>query len=111
MLIAEKQWRVFVILGMHYTDFLRTVSAGQIPKGLSIQLQSLWYDARGDWHKAHDLINNLGDPASAHIHAYLHRKEGDQGNARYWYNRAGKAPCTLSLTDEWETLVTLYGAG
>lgn len=96
---------------MRYPDFLHAVSAGQLPEGISVQLQSLWHDARGDWHKAHDLVNDLNDPSSAHIHAYLHRKEGDQGNARYWYSRAGKAPCSLSLTDEWEMLVKLYGAG
>ncbi|MEA3425906.1 MAG: hypothetical protein U9R46_06635 [Bacteroidota bacterium] len=56
------------------------------------------------------MINDLNDPSSAHIHAYLHRKEGDEGNARYWYSRAGKAPCSLPLADEWEILVKLYGA-
>jgi len=35
------------------------------------------------------------------VHAYLHRKEGDQGNAVYWYGRAGKPVCRELLDAEW----------
>lgn len=95
---------------MKYPAFLDSLSAGQVPAGISILLQSLWYDANGNWNKAHDLINDLTDKDSAHVHAYLHRKEGDAGNARYWYSRAGKMPCNSSLQAEWEELVKLYTA-
>jgi hypothetical protein len=35
------------------------------------------------------------------VHAYLHRKEGDQGNAAHWYRRAGKRLCREPLDAEW----------
>lgn len=78
------------------------------PAGLPLHLQALWYDGKGDWKKAHDLIDQLNDKASAHVHAYLHRKEGDIWNADYWYSRAGQKRPAVSLDEEWEQLVTLY---
>lgn len=78
------------------------------PTNLKMVLQSLWYDAKGNWSKAHDLINDRTDPVSAHVHAYLHRKEGDAGNARYWYTRAGKTPSTKKPEAEWEELLLAY---
>lgn len=71
-------------------------------------MQALWYDGKGDWEKAHDLINDRQDPTSAHVHAYLHRKEGDTGNARYWYHRAAQPVFTGSLEEEWKQLVERY---
>ena len=68
-------------------------------------LAALWYDAKGNWEKAHELINDMEGPQAAWVHAYLHRKEGDNSNARYWYARAGKPVCSLSLEKEWEELV------
>lgn len=81
------------------------MSASSPPGNLSRYLQSLWYDAKGDWNKSHDIIQNIEDQTAAWIHAYLHRKEGDIGNAVYWYRRAGKSRSTLSLEQEWEELV------
>jgi hypothetical protein len=69
-------------------------------------LQALWYDKKGDWHKAHNIVQEAGDVDSAWIHAYLHRKEGDLNNARYWYNRSGKPEFTAQLNQEWEQIVT-----
>ncbi|MEO0338421.1 MAG: hypothetical protein AAF242_04330 [Bacteroidota bacterium] len=76
---------------------------------MNIQQQALQHDKQGDWHNAHDLIDQLTDLRSAHIHAYLHRKEGDDWNAKYWYNRAGKPFYQGSLEQEWEELWQLYG--
>lgn len=73
---------------------------------MSNYLQSLWYDATGDWEKAHRIIQDVNDKTAAWIHAYLHRKEGDIGNADYWYNRAGKRRPELSLDKEWEEIAT-----
>ncbi len=70
-----------------------------------VSLQSLWWDGKGDWDKAHDLVNDLSDAESAHVHAYLHRKEGDLSNASFWYRRAGKPISELDLKKEWEHLV------
>jgi hypothetical protein len=64
-------------------------------------LQALWWDARGEWERAHALAQiNEGDPRSAWVHAYLHRKEGDLSNAAYWYRRAGRSMATGPLETE-----------
>ncbi|WP_316841975.1 hypothetical protein [Pedobacter gandavensis] len=89
-------------------DFEQSVKDGRLPDGLPVYLQALWYDGTGDWKTAHDLIDQLTDPRSAHIHAYLHRKEGDNWNADYWYKRAGKRRPQISLNEEWEMLVKEY---
>ena len=78
------------------------------PSGLSLALQALWWDARGDWDKAHQRAQQRDDTDGAHVHAYLHRKEGDQPNAEYWYRRAGVAPSVLTLDAEWEELVRRF---
>lgn len=87
--------------------FKESLKQGILPEGLSVLLQALWYDAKGDWHLAHSLIDQLEDKTSAHVHAYLHRKEGDLGNANYWYNRAKQVMPTTSLEEEWEDLLEL----
>lgn len=89
-------------------EFKDTVTLNHPPSSLSVQQQSLWYDAKGNWQKAHDLIDQLEDPISAHIHAYLHRVEGDQWNANYWYSRAKQPQFKGSLGEEWEYLVEKY---
>ena len=53
-------------------------------------LLALWWDARGDWKRAHEIAQDVSDADGAWVHAYLHRKEGDLGNAAYWYRRAGR---------------------
>jgi hypothetical protein len=69
-------------------------------------LCALWHEANGDWDKAHEIVQVLPDATAARIHAYLHRKEGDDWNSRYWHNRAGtKFPRGISLEEEWELLV------
>ena len=77
---------------------------GSTPSGVSVYLEALWYDAKGDWDKSHELIQDLADDKAAWIHAYLHRKEGDIWNADYWYRRAGRKRPELSLTEEWEQI-------
>ena len=76
---------------------------------MPVQSKALWYDAKGEWKTAHDLIDQLKDPVSAHVHAYLHRVEGDLWNARYWYNRAQQPEFIGSLQEEWTYLVEKYG--
>ena len=75
---------------------------------LSIQLKALWYDAKGNWNSAHNQVDHLNDIASARIHAYLHRKEGDIWNADYWYAKAGETRPPISLDEEWEELVQRF---
>jgi len=60
------------------------------PASLDLALQALWHDAQGDWTRAHDLAQEASSRSGDWVHAYLHRKEGDIGNAGYWYSRAGQ---------------------
>ncbi len=89
---------------MNYTAFTESLKNDQVPR-LSTWLAALWHDAKGDWEKAHSLIQDLSDQNSSWIHAYLHRKEGDAFNAGYWYRKAGKNMPEISLEKEWEMLV------
>ena len=66
--------------------------------------QALKLDQNGDWQGAHDLVDQLQNKDAAWVHAYLHRKEGDQWNADYWYRRAGKPSFNGSLEEEWQQL-------
>lgn len=71
--------------------------------------EALYWDKEDNWQKAHDLVDRLSTPGASHVHAYLHRKEGDDWNARYWYNRARKPFFEGSLEEEWDYLWKLYG--
>lgn len=86
---------------MDLKAFKKSVSEATPPANLSHALQALWWDAKGDWHKAHEHAQAQDDAIGAWVHAYLHRKEGDAGNAGYWYRRAGKPAATVSLDEEW----------
>jgi hypothetical protein len=74
-------------------------------RGLSGALLALWWDARGDWEKAHEVAQDVAGRDGAWVHAYLHRKEGDLGNAAYWYRRAGRAVAKGDSRLEWEGIV------
>ena len=74
------------------------------PPELPIPLLALWHEAKGDWNRAHELVQNDPTRESAWVHAYLHRKEGDLGNARYWYSRANRSPADGSFEAEWEQI-------
>ncbi|MBV9523478.1 MAG: hypothetical protein JO010_11825, partial [Alphaproteobacteria bacterium] len=74
------------------------------PETLSHALRALWWDAKGNWPKAHENAQAQDDAIGAWVHAYLHRKEGDLANAGYWYRRAGKTPETGPLEAEWEAI-------
>ncbi len=80
------------------------------PAHFSVLLKSLWYDAKGDWETAHDLVDSLAGAEAAWVHAYLHRKEGDSWNADYWYARAKKVRPSSTLEEEWESLVMHFMA-
>ena len=90
---------------MNYSEFRNSLSGEIPPEGLSDLLLALWHEARGDWEKAHNIVQDIHSGDASWIHAYLHRKEGDQGNAAYWYQRAGKTMPKLSLEKEWEEIV------
>ncbi|MBV2225256.1 hypothetical protein [Sphingobacterium mizutaii] len=93
---------------MTLEEFKSTLKDAQPNPNWNVQVQALWYDAKGDWKNAHDLIDHLNDRESAHVHAYLHRVEGDLWNARYWYNRAKQPEFSGSLEAEHNQLLELY---
>ena len=74
------------------------------PAGLDLPLQTLWWDAKGDWKKAHECAQEEKSPTGSRVHAYLHRVEGDLSNAGYWYNRAKRPVATDALATEWDRL-------
>ena len=92
---------------MTITEF----KAAADPKGFSVELEALWYDGKGDWNKSHEVIQDVNSKNAAWIHAYLHRKEGDLGNAQYWYSRAGKTMPNVGLDEEWKSLVEHFLKG
>ena len=90
---------------MTINEFSTTFTQPTPPANLSPVLLALWHDATGHWHEAHEIAQNReGVPEYDQLHAYLHRKEGDSANARYWYRRAGVAVFAGSLTNEWRAL-------
>jgi hypothetical protein len=76
------------------------------PPAVAPVLIALWHDGRGDWDEAHRVAQDVDDASGAWVHAYLHRKEGDPGNAAYWYRRAGQPIASGSLDGEWREIVT-----
>jgi hypothetical protein len=93
---------------MTIDEFRATVSQPAPSGGLSPLLTALWWDAKGDWNKAHNLADDVGNHAdaagtrdAAWVHAYLHRKEGVESNAGYWYGQAGRPHSKLPFEAEW----------
>lgn len=79
-------------------------SAAAPPAGLAAPLEALWWEAHGDWDRAHGAAQAGEDAGSAWVHAYLHRVEGDLANADYWYRRAGRQRPAASLEAEWAAI-------
>ena len=75
------------------------------PKELEGVLLALWWDAQGDWNRAHEIAQDIETPDGSWVHAYLHRREGDEGNAGYWYRRAGRRAASGSFEAEWVQIV------
>jgi hypothetical protein len=90
---------------MTFEEFSQSIQKGEGPdESLPPALQSLWWDAAGDWERAHEICQSHQSRPVAWVHGYLHRKEGDLSNAGYWYGRAGKARHEGTVAEEWERL-------
>lgn len=89
---------------MTLAELQATLSSPTPPPRLSAPLLALWHDGRGDWDAAHRVAQEIEDERGAWIHAYLHRKEGDAGNAAYWYRRAKRPIASGSLDAEWRLI-------
>ena len=90
---------------MGLEEFRASLTNEEPPAGLTAPMAALWWDARGDWKRAHGLVDELETPEGMSVHAYLHRKEGEAWNADYWYRRAGRKFHRETLEEEWEALV------
>src|SRR5438045_6370227 len=96
--------RHFLIQCMKLSEFKSSIDSQQPPTGLSPFLLALWNDAKGKWDEAHNIVQEIDHPDGAWIHAYLHRKEGDVSNAKYWYAQDGKKFPSISSTQECEEI-------
>jgi len=96
---------------MNVHDFRASLIEDGPPEGVSAPLEALWWDAKGDWVRAHGLVDELETQEGMAVHAYLHRKEGAVSNAEYWYARAGRGFHRPTLEGEWAALVDGLEAG
>jgi len=94
---------------MDLQEFTLTTSRELPPAGLIPALEALWYLRKGDWDRAHSIVQeHEDDRAYAVVHAHLHRIEGDLANAGYWYRRAGRKVADNTLEEEWKSLVAHF---
>ena len=89
---------------MDLDAFKASLAEAAPPSGLSLAIQALWWEAKGNWDKAHECAQAQDDLVGARVHAYLHRREGDPVNASYWYRRNGETLPSTPLEAEWESL-------
>jgi hypothetical protein len=90
---------------MKFEEFKASMADELPPRDITSSLAALWYAGKGDWEQAHAIAQDVPTREGSWVHAYLHRVEGDQWNADYWYNRAGKTMPGVGLEQEWENIV------
>ncbi len=96
---------------MNVAAFIASLDGAAPAPDLNAPLAGLWWAAKGDWDQAHKIVQDENSRDAAWVHAYLHRLEGDLGNAGYWYRRAGQSAAKDSLEAEWERIAaTLLGS-
>ena len=94
---------------MDLQEFTLTTTRNSPPAGLIPALEALWHVRKGNWDRAHAIVqDHEDDNAYASVHAHLHRIEGDLANAGYWYRRAGKKTADAALEEEWKALVAHF---
>ncbi|MBE7211998.1 MAG: hypothetical protein INR65_13340 [Gluconacetobacter diazotrophicus] len=88
--------------------FTASLRDGQAPPASAdAALEALWWGAKGNWERAHGIVaEREGERNCDRVHAWLHRVEGDDANARYWYRRAGLPAATGTTDAEWREIVT-----
>ena len=91
---------------MSTAEFKASLSGAAPAPTLTPPLAALWWAAKGDWDKAHKIVQDEATREAALVHAYLHRVEGDLGNAGYWYGQAGQPVATDNLESEWERIAS-----
>jgi len=88
-----------------YSEFLKTLSEEEPNQTWSAALKALWYDAKGNWHTAHEIVDGSEEANAKWVHAYLHRKEGDEWNAEYWYRQVNKSLPKITIDEELQEIV------
>ena len=91
---------------MKVADFKAGVAGAAPAPSMAPPLAALWWAAKGDWDAAHRLVQDESSRDAAWVHAYLHRLEGDLGNAGYWYRRARRPAASAALETEWDEIAT-----
>ena len=89
---------------MTFEEFAASLDNDEEPKGLTPSLSGLWHTKKGDWDRAHRIVQADPGRDAAWVHAHLHRIEGDEWNAGYWYRQAGRPVCDVALADEWQEI-------
>ena len=87
------------------SDFRASLTDSAPAEGLAPPLAALWWAAKGQWDQAHRIVQDESPADAAWVHAYLHRVEGESGNAGYWYRRAQRKVATGALDAEWAAIV------
>src|ERR1700744_213656 len=90
---------------MRFETFKASLENARPPVGITSALAALWSAGKGDWEEAHSIAQDSPAFQGSWVHAYLHRQEGDEWNANYWYNRSGHPMPSVSLEEEWEEIV------
>lgn len=90
---------------MTIKEFQASLAEAEPDRNIAAPLAALWWDAKGEWQRAHSLVDELETPDGMAVHAYLHRKEGSASNAEYWYARGGRKFHRADLAGEWAALV------
>ena len=91
--------------------FLASLDDASPPEGLTPPLRALWHGLHGAWEEAHTIVQALEGADAAWVHAWLHRVEGDLGNARYWYRRAGRGAASGATEDEGRAIAAVLLGG
>ena len=103
--MPDRERATLFVVRMTLTAFEASLRKPHPPPHLHPLVEALWHERRGDWTRAHEMAQGIDGDDAAWVHAYLHRREGDLPNARYWYRHAGKPPATGTLDDEWRVIV------
>ncbi len=91
--------------GMPVEEFMDSLQFERPPDHFPPLLRALWYEKKGDWNTAHQIVQTVHSSRSCRIHAYLHRKKGDNKNAAYWYQKARQPYPSVDPEREWEILL------
>ena len=92
---------------MTLSEFKHSLAKVKPPTEAVPALAALWWAAKDQWDKAHSIVMDEGGKDCAWVHAYLHRVEGDLGNARYWYRQAQRPVATAPLSAEWNAIAEI----